>query len=343
MRLSIIIPVYNVENFLSTCLDSLLMQELELNDYEIIIVDDGSEDNSLSLARSYSNRYKQVKTFSKENGGVGSARNLGIEKAKGKYIYFIDPDDYLLAKTLKLLVEIIESNDLDILTFRTKLVQQSTLNECITDTTPTISKIQNGIDYIATYKYNNEVWWYLINREFLLKTQIKFIENRWMEDAIFTVELFLKAQHMAHCNLIGHRHLITPGTAMTSKEQNHYIKVIRDNYNAALVFNPILQSLENTSANPKCIERIKTYQQSFVFFLMMRMLKSTIQFKEVKAIINDLQKAEIYPLNSFLGSDFNGTSYKILTRLINKKRRFYFTFLLFNPIMKLKYRLSDSI
>jgi glycosyltransferase involved in cell wall biosynthesis len=77
MKLSVIIPVYNAGKFLSTCLDSLLSQDIEISDYEILIINDGSKDNSLFIARTYSDKYKHIKVYSQENNGVGSASNKG--------------------------------------------------------------------------------------------------------------------------------------------------------------------------------------------------------------------------------------------------------------------------
>ena len=164
-----------------------------------------------------------------------------------------------------------------------------------------------------------------------------------MEDSIFTAELLLESKRIAHLQFDAHRYMVYPGSAMTSKEQNHYLKLIRDNQNAALVFDSIIRKLENKKANPACIKRIKTRQQSFVFFSMIRMIKSTISFKEVKLIMDEMSEFKAYPLDSFLGEDYNKISYRILVRLFNRKRRYYFFFLLFNPFFKLKYRFSKPV
>jgi glycosyltransferase involved in cell wall biosynthesis len=93
MQFSIIIPVYNAENTLKRCLDSILNQSY--NNYEIILVNDGSKDNSENICLNYSNQYKNVKYVKKENGGASSARNKGIDEANGDYILFVDSDDYV--------------------------------------------------------------------------------------------------------------------------------------------------------------------------------------------------------------------------------------------------------
>lgn len=92
-KVSIIIPVYNVERYLHRCIDSVLNQTLQ--DIEIILIDDGSTDSSPDICDGYGSKYQNIRVFHKENGGASSARNLGIEKATGEYIGFVDSDDYI--------------------------------------------------------------------------------------------------------------------------------------------------------------------------------------------------------------------------------------------------------
>jgi hypothetical protein len=128
---------------------------------------------------------------------------------------------------------------------------------------------------------------------------------------------------------------------MTSKEPNHYLKVIKDNQNAAKVFIGIIEKLKNEKANPDCIKRVKARQQSLVFFSMIRMLKSTISFDEVRILMKEMTSIKVYPLDSFLGEDYDNLSYQILVRLFNRKSIFYLLFLLFNPLFRLKLKFSE--
>lgn len=95
MFLSIIIPVYNAEKYIRECLDSCLAQNISPDDYEIICVDDGSSDGSAAILRDYAQKYNNISVISKENGGVSSARNEGIARASGDYLWFIDADDFI--------------------------------------------------------------------------------------------------------------------------------------------------------------------------------------------------------------------------------------------------------
>ena len=118
MLISVIIPVYNVEEYLHYAIESLEKQTYK--NFEIILVNDGSTDNSGKLCDEYSEKYSNVRVFHKENGGLSDARNFGIQKAQGEFITFLDPDDYLEAYSLELLAGIQEIHDCDIISTRVK-------------------------------------------------------------------------------------------------------------------------------------------------------------------------------------------------------------------------------
>ena len=97
--ISVIVPVYNVEKYLTKCIESVLMQGVE--DVELLLVNDGSKDNSLAICNEYARKDGRIKVFSKENGGVSSARNLGLDNATGEWVTFVDADDWLAEGALK--------------------------------------------------------------------------------------------------------------------------------------------------------------------------------------------------------------------------------------------------
>ena len=98
--ISIIIPIYNAEKYLSTCIESILSQGFE--DFELLLINDGSKDNSLSICNDYAQRDSRIKVFDKPNGGVSSARNLGLDNATGEYVMFVDADDRLAPNALEM-------------------------------------------------------------------------------------------------------------------------------------------------------------------------------------------------------------------------------------------------
>lgn len=112
MKVSVIVPVYNTEKYLKRCLDSLVNQTLK--DIEIIIINDGSTDNSQVIIDEYSKKYPNIKGYKKENGGMSSARNMGLTKTNGEYIAFVDSDDYIDNDALKKMYEKVKNKNLDI-------------------------------------------------------------------------------------------------------------------------------------------------------------------------------------------------------------------------------------
>ena len=99
MKVSVIIPVYNVEKYLEECLDSVVNQTLK--EIEIICINDGSIDNSVKILEKYRDKYSNIKVINQKNLGVGRARNVGVKLAKGEYIFFLDSDDYIEVDALE--------------------------------------------------------------------------------------------------------------------------------------------------------------------------------------------------------------------------------------------------
>lgn len=118
-KYSIIIPVYNSQSTIKRCIESIVSQGFD--DYEIILINDGSTDKSDALCKELSEKYRTVKYFKKENGGVSSARNLGLKKASGKYVLFVDSDDEVSGNYFEALNEMTEKNDCDMYMFSCRL------------------------------------------------------------------------------------------------------------------------------------------------------------------------------------------------------------------------------
>ena len=121
MELTIIIPVYNVENHLSRCLDSIFVGNNIDGDFEVIAVDDGSTDNSYGILQEYVSRYKQLKIYHQENQGSSVARNKALDVATGKYIMFVDSDDFVEKDSINTILQEAIKTDVDILFFAAKV------------------------------------------------------------------------------------------------------------------------------------------------------------------------------------------------------------------------------
>ncbi len=197
-KVSVIVPVYNVEKYLRECLDSLVNQTLD--DIEIICVNDGSTDSSLDILNEYQQKDKRIKVFSQENQGVSSARNHAMEHITGKYTYFMDSDDVLQTNALEELYGIIEEKQLDFVIFKiinfddeTKEKQPTTyydmkyLKEHVGE--DIFSHKDIPIEFVFKIAVTPASKFY---RSEML-TDIRFPEGVIFEDNVFFIETFLKA------------------------------------------------------------------------------------------------------------------------------------------------------
>lgn len=150
--ISVIVPVYNVQEYLTNCINSILNQSYK--NIEIILVDDGSTDESSSICDSYIKKDNRIKVIHKANGGLSDARNIGIKSAKGKYITFVDSDDYLDENYVKALYILITENNSDIACCRMK--KTDSLNDKIINKNEKIS-IYNSIDAIKEILYQRNI------------------------------------------------------------------------------------------------------------------------------------------------------------------------------------------
>ena len=185
IKVSIIIPVYNTEKFLNRCVDSVINQKF--NNFEIILVNDGSKDNSLKICRDYEKKYpKIIKVIDQKNSGPAIARNRGIESAKGKYIMFIDSDDFIDDGYIKDYYDNIEKTKDIMVIGGYKRVEG-------TDVVSTL-KLKQG-DY-SKYLITGPVC-RIIRREYLEKNNILFLDTNSSEDVYFNLLIYNKTNKIS--------------------------------------------------------------------------------------------------------------------------------------------------
>lgn len=317
--------MYNEEKYILHCLKSLLDQNLSKNDYEIIVIDDGSTDNSLSIVKTFCKKIKSTNIFVhiKKNGGLSDARNFGQKLTKGKYIYFVDSDDYIASNVLHQLINCLEKNNLEILTFKTKNTINLLLKE--SQNLNKISKkvlVTNGIEHIANNDFHHAVWSYIVAKDFLEKTKITFIKDLLLEDCAYTPNLFLKTSRIAHLNIDVYRYLqIKPNSIMRKIDGSHLEKMINSHNYIFTEINNYIDSLgsKNIIINTKCIDRLRNRQQTLLFFLISKLIKTNYPIAKFKIAIHKFEALETYPLNNFISEKYHGIKYEILSRIFGYK------------------------
>lgn len=195
MFFSIIIPVYKVEDYLRKCIDSILIQSFE--DFEIILVNDGSPDNSASICDEYSENERRIKVIHKSNEGSSAARNDGIKRATGDYLIFVDSDDYWEGTTaLQSIYNRLQKNNVDVLLFGYKIlnvktgmfsISKSHYNSDLLST----SKIEEAIEYLFENDlFPGSAWVVVAKREMIRNENIYFEKGLIAEDVDWLIKLF---------------------------------------------------------------------------------------------------------------------------------------------------------
>ena len=218
MLISVIIPVYNVEEYLHYAIESLEKQTYK--NFEIILVNDGSTDDSGKLCDEYSEKYSNVRVFHKENGGLSDARNFGVQKAKGEFITFLDPDDYLEAYSLELLASVQKQHNCDIVSTRVKATE---LYNVYSNHSLTEEDIKNVIvmdrdvfleeafyDKVATVSACGKLY-----RKSIL--EIPFPKGRIYEDLYIISEHVEKANKIVHTPIQIYNYYKRQGSIVNSK------------------------------------------------------------------------------------------------------------------------------
>lgn len=206
IKVSVIIPVFNMAPYLKSCLDSCLASTLQ--EVEFVCINDGSTDNSLQILQEYAEKDKRFVIISQENSGQGIARNRALQKAKGEFIAFVDPDDFISPDLLKSAYEYAKLHCADVVQFnyteyREVSNKYKKINLCKK------FKKEYGYDLKTRKKYNkkvvsrglfynlyNQVWNRIYRRDFILKNDIHFATTRNGEDHLFTIGVLIHADEI---------------------------------------------------------------------------------------------------------------------------------------------------
>lgn len=189
-RISIIVPVYNAQNHIKKCVDSIIRQITDID--EILLINDGSKDNSEAILREYEKKYSNIRVISKDNEGVAKTRNLGIQEAKGKYICFIDNDDFIDQNYFENFMNVAEDGyDIVIGGYRRVEAEKIRFEVTPTDT--------------AWYKYIiTAPWAKIYRRQFLIDNDIKFLNYGLGEDIYFSIVAYSCTNKIKTINYIGY-------------------------------------------------------------------------------------------------------------------------------------------
>ena len=222
MKLSIVIPIYNVEKYLTKCLDSILIDNQFTG--QVICVNDGSTDGSLNILKQYNRKYPNIEIINQANKGLSEARNAGLRAAVSDYVMFVDSDDWLFPDVIKILCSHIHGED--VLFFNARKFIEET--QAFDSEMPIMefSHIEGTAYFAATYNKPRNmpcvcVWGGVYNRSFLIKNNLWNEPGIYHEDSYFMPQVLLKAKDVSAINVEVYVYRVRQGSIMTTISKKH--------------------------------------------------------------------------------------------------------------------------
>ncbi|HHX59491.1 MAG TPA: glycosyltransferase family 2 protein [Epulopiscium sp.] len=313
VMISVIIPVYNIEDYITRCIESVLNQSYK--NFELLLINDGSSDDSGFICDKFSNKDSRVKVFHQENKGVSAARNLGIHKAKGKWVAFVDGDDWIEENSLGKLIENSFSNsNLDILIAKSFINNGKKVGEEHYVFSPSlVGQAYNGVTVAIDKGYmRGSVWGVIYNRHFLISNEILFpVGLRNGEDSIFFRLCILYAKGVGFSNVHFYNIFERDGSASRNWSFERTFHMVN---NVNYINNYISRHLVNLSSDHlNLLDRLKYSTVSNIYnslyysfsiknyIVLTKSLKSELKEKLETGKINSVKnKVKILNLSTYL-------------------------------------------
>lgn len=295
MKLSIIVPVYNVEAFLKKCVDSLLAQDLPADEYEIIIVDDGSTDGSGALADALAAECGNIRVIHQQNRGLSGARNAGIPASTGDYILFVDSDDFLEPNVLGGLVRQMEEKQLDILRFNYQNVNMDgevfEPNKYSKPFVDYSEEVCDGITFLNERLGNAcYAWQFMLKAPILHRQGNGFKEGIYFEDVEWTPRILIQVGRAASTETVVYNYLFRSDSIARNTDTEKKRKAIRDK----LVIMDGFNALERQVQDNRWFQSMSAHTALAILYSVGRFF-----YPERKEYIRALREKVAFPLSTY--------------------------------------------
>lgn len=220
IKVSVVVPIYNVEKYLEQCLNSIIDQDFK--EYEVILVNDGSTDSSGEIAKRFAEKYDFVKLLDKNNAGLGAARNTAIKYISGKYVVFIDSDDYISETYIRDLYELVSKSDSDIGICAYEKVYDGKGSSQIINLEFDCEKVYSNVETLKllfTRKIRCYAWDKIYKTSLFRENNIEYLEGKLYEDILASVKLISKSKKISFINSPLYKYRIREGNITSIKSE----------------------------------------------------------------------------------------------------------------------------
>jgi len=318
--LSCVVPVYNTAASVRQCLEAIVGQGLGNDDLEVVVVDDGSTDNSVAIVRAFASTHPQVRLISQANAGVGSARNAGLNAATGRYVQFVDSDDYLAPGQMASLVSRAMNDDLDVLTYGFTTVETDGSTNVTTSwlTDEETLTVQNGGDFLAAnHRLLPYVCWYIIKRDFINRLGLRFATNLVVcEDAAFITRAMLNASRVG-CEHVMPYFYVKRGDSASQKSTPDHLRLRMQSEIAAAADMTTSMTQYEADHGHQVPATVTSLRSVFLFFAMI----SAMRLGCVDDAVGRMRAAGLYPFEPMdATAGYGGIKWKLLHRAMSHPR-----------------------
>ena len=283
IKYSFIVPVYNTEKYLKKCLDSLVNQTYK--DFEIIVVNDGSTDKSSNIISKYQKKYKNIIVIDKENEGLSMARNRGVQKSSGKYIIFVDSDDYVSNKLLEEVDKKIDDSDILRFQIATEDEEYTKINEYHEEVFESMCGY-DAFKYLSSYHFVEPAWCYVIRKNYYIENKFSFKKGVYHEDFGLIPYVIYKSRKVKSIDFIGYYYIQRNGSIMNN---NDYKKTVKKAFD-------MLEQYKTMRLFAKNINRKNNLDDYFLSYISNSVIVKARELKkdEKKVYINELKKLNVF-------------------------------------------------
>ncbi|MBD8349735.1 glycosyltransferase family 2 protein [Dysgonomonas sp. HGC4] len=293
MTISFIIPVYNTERYLDNCVSSILNQGIGEDLFEIIIVNDGSTDSSAQIITNLAKDRNTIKYIDSENLGLGAARNKGLSIAQGKYIFFVDSDDYLFDNSLPNLFGYAASVSYDIIGLDWAEVYSDGSVTRKERKSSTYNSLMSGAEYLSKFNLSGGVCPYLFSASFLKEKSILMPEGIYHEDELFLSETFTYAHQIVFVNQLVYAYYQREDSITNNKEEKQIRKRICD---TIFVLDQLVSLEKRLHLNELQIKGLRRKITTLSVDFIVNLIRFRVDKEMVANKLHELRIRKLYPL-----------------------------------------------
>lgn len=312
IKISFVVPVYNVEQYLERCLDSILDSSLTEEQYEVIIVNDGSTDNSAVIGQKYCNTYPNISMVTQKNQGLSAARNTGIEHAKGEYLWFPDSDDYFESKMIKEAYDLLMKNhDLDMMITCCNVIEGNSNRRG--DFYPQFSgKPMCGRDAVLNGYEPSAVWDIIYRTAFIKGNDLRFYYGISHQDVEFNLRMMALSQKVLFTDIVTYNYIKRLGSISVPKNRDKTYF----NYHCDLLVAESFAKFSQTIDDKVLAENILKRSNSLLAGMLISVKKSSNPFidREFKEqLLKEMEEHGCYPIHG----PFRSFKMALYSKLLN--------------------------